>query len=391
MKKSHKVEDEDIFKDFCFDREIRTSTIDNYRNALQKYSNFTNKTLKELIREAEDEEDSGIRLKRRKINKYLRNFKVSLKESDLSESTIELTILLVKSFYRENEIEIPRNNRKSVKKIRRQETIDDLPKMEEIRRFMEKLNSVYKAMTVLCLSSGMGASEVTSLTFKHLYKATSIKPYPETITQLIDQLKAKGNFIPTWNVKRVKRNFEYVTFSSPESIERIINYLEDLQFKFEDYKPQPKDKLFRGLKFNNPLIANDFLAMYTNKNKQYSFRKTENNRNVIRVHSLRKFFASTLEANKIPHLTTRQLLGHNIDSTTSAYFKPDINSLKREYSQIVDKLITTNQDVIIINPYEDIKQEMDTLKGFVLESGKLPEEYRDMILKDQMKLNQEGM
>lgn len=45
MKKSHKVEDEDIFKDFCFDREIRTSTIDNYRNALQKYSNFTNKTL----------------------------------------------------------------------------------------------------------------------------------------------------------------------------------------------------------------------------------------------------------------------------------------------------------------------------------------------------------
>jgi len=69
----------------------------------------------------------------------------------------------------------------------------------------------------------MGASEVTILTFKHLYKSTSIKTYPETINQL-EQLKAKDDFIPTWKIIRIKKNREYTTFSSPESVKRIIIY-----------------------------------------------------------------------------------------------------------------------------------------------------------------------
>jgi len=388
VKRSHRIENEEKFKEFCFDREIRTSTINNYKNALQKYCNFIGMTLDELIREAEDEEDSGIRLKRRKINTYLREFKVSLNESNLSESTIELIMLLVKSFYRENEIELPKNTKKGVGKAQRRETIDDLPKMEEIRRFMEHLNSVYKAMTVMCLSSGMGASEVTSLTFEHLYKATSIKPYPETITQLIEELKAKGNLIPTWDIKRIKRNFKYTTFSSPESVNRIIIYLEELNNKFPDYKPEPKDKLFRGLKSNKPLIANDFLAIYAYKNREFSFRKTEDDRNVIRVHSLRKYFASTLEFNKVPHLTTRRLLGHSVDSVTSAYFKVDVESLKEDYLEVVKHLMTTEQDVIVINNFEDIKQDVETLKNqfdFVISAGKIPEEYREAVLEAELR------
>ncbi len=136
MKKSHRIESEEKFKEFCVDRELKRSTRDNYKNALQKYSDFTNKTLEELIEEAEDEEDAGIRLKRRKINKYLRNFKLNLKESNLSESAIELILIQIRAFYRQNEIELPRNNRKGIGKAQRQETIDDLPKMEEIKRFM---------------------------------------------------------------------------------------------------------------------------------------------------------------------------------------------------------------------------------------------------------------
>ncbi len=384
MKRSHNIETEEIFQNFCIDRDIRLSTINNYKNALQKYSDFTNKTLEELILEAEKEEDSGIRLKRRKINTYLRDFKLSLKESHLSENTIELISLLVKAFYRENEIELPKNTNKAVGKAQRRETIDNLPKMEEIRRFMEHLNSVYKAMTVMCLSSGMGASEVTSLTFEHLYKATSINPYPETIVQLVRHLKAKGDLIPTWDIKRIKRNFEYTTFSSPESVNRIIIYLEELNNKYPDYKPEPNDKLFRGLKSNKPLIANDFLSMYVCKNKEFSFRKTEDNRNVMRVHSLRKYFASTLESNKVPHLTTRRLLGHSVDSVTSAYFKVDVESLKEDYLEVVKHLMTTEQEVIIINNLEDIKQEVNSLKGLVIESGMLPPEYRDYILKEEL-------
>ena len=389
MKLSQKVKDEEIFKEFCVDRGIRKSTINGYKYALQKYSDFTGKTLEDLIIEAEKEEDSGLRLKRRKINRYLRDFELNLREINFSEGSIEQILMLVKSFYRYNEIELPRTKRTCVRKARKQETIDDLPKMKEIRRFMEHCNSVYKAMIVMALSSGMGASEVTSLTFRHLYKATEFKTYPETINQLIEQLKLKGDFIPTWKIIRIKKNHEYTTFSSPESVERIIIYLEELNNKFPDYKPKLEDKLFRSLSTNKPLVANSFSSMFASINKAHSFRKTDDNRNLMKTHSLRKFFASTLERNKVPHLTTRRLLGHTVDSTTSAYFKVDPESLKADYLDVVKELMTTEQDVIIIDKYADIKQEIEALKGIVVDHGKLPEEYKDIIIEDQLRLQVE--
>ncbi|MBP2045854.1 tyrosine-type recombinase/integrase [Methanobacterium aggregans] len=388
MKVFHKVGDEEIFKEFCFDRGIRKATISGYKDALQKYSNFTGKTLEELIIEAENDEENGLRLKRRKINKYLRNFELYLRELDFLESTVEQRLLLVKSFYRHNEIELPRNKKTGVRKARKQETIEDLPKMEEIRRFMEHCNSVYKAMIVMGISSGMGSSEVTSLTFRHLYKATELKTYPETIKQLIEQLNAKGDFIPTWKIIRIKKNHEYTTFSSPESVKRIIIYLEELNNKYPDYKPELEDKLFRGLRTNKPLTANDFSGMFVYVNKAYSFRKTDDDRNLIKTHSLRKFFASTLERNKVPHLTTRRLLGHSIDSTTSAYFKVDLNSLKEDYLKVVNELMTIEQKVVVINRYGH-KHEFGTLNGIVLESGYLPQDILDRLNYDEYKLNHE--
>lgn len=389
MKKFHNVETEDIFNEFCFNRKIRPSTVSSYKNALQKYSNFTNKTLDELIIEAEIEEDSGLRLKRRKINKCLREFELSLYESNLSRDSVNLIMLLVKSFYRHNDIELPRMVKKGVNETHKLETIDDLPTMDEIRRFMEYCNNVYKAMVVMCLSSGMGASEVTSLTFKHLYKAISIKQYHSSLDQLIEELKAKSDFIPSWEIIRIKKNREYITFSSPESISRIIIYLEELQNKHPDYKPELSDKLFRSLNTNNPLKANSFTGIFVYINKAHFFRKTENNKNLIKSHSLRKLFASILESNGVSFLTIRRLLGHSTGPTIQAYFKVNIDSLKEEYSKVVKYLITTEQDVIVIDNLEELKEEVDDLKKLVTISGKLDPAYRDFILKEELKRQHE--
>lgn len=67
----------------------------------------------------------------------------------------------------------------------------------------------------------------------------------------------------------------------------------------------------------------------------------------MRTHNLRKFFATTLEKNKVPHLTSRWLLGHTIDPTTDAYFKADPESLKPDYLEVVDQLTTNKQKVIV--------------------------------------------
>jgi len=391
MKKIYNIENEEkYFRTYCVDREIRPITITIYKYALQKYSDFTGKTLYELIEESEDEEEAGIRLIRRTINKYLRGFKIYLKnERWLHNKSINLNLLLVKSFYRQYGIEVPKNTRKGVDRKYDHDSIDDLLTFEEIRGFMEHMNSAYRSLVVMCISSGMSDSDVTSLTFEQLYKGCGFNSYPKTIPELIEQLKAKGNFIPTWNLIRVKVNIPYTTFSSPESVERIIIYLEYLNHKIPEYKPELDHKLFRSLKTNNALLANDFISLFGYINRKFDFRKTKDGRNVLRTHTLRKKFATTLEINKVPFLTIERLLCHKIDSTISAYYKPSIESLKEDYMKVVNELITTNQEVIILNPYENIQQEVDSLKKFIIESGKFPEEYRDLILHDQARMNYE--
>jgi len=54
------IEDEILFKEFCYNRELSNSSIKNYKYALRRYSNFTNKTLEELIEEAENQEELKI-------------------------------------------------------------------------------------------------------------------------------------------------------------------------------------------------------------------------------------------------------------------------------------------------------------------------------------------
>ncbi|WP_321421026.1 site-specific integrase [uncultured Methanobacterium sp.] len=355
------IEKDSLFKEFCSNRELRESSIKSYINGLSKYSDFTNKSLTELIEEAEDEEEEGIRLRKRKINKYLTSFKTELRESGLNQSTEKHMLMLVKAFYREFDIEIPRSKRRKSNKSRNNETIAELPTMEEIQRFMEHCNSVYKAIVVTGLSSGMGLSELSSLTFKHLFDAISFEQYPETLKELIIRLKANPDTILFWNIKRIKTGNNYFTFSSPESLDRITIYLEELYKKDPDYKPNLEDKLFRSINPNKALAPTAIGATFSYINQSYDYRRV-NKRFVVRCHNLRKYFATTLEKNKVPHLTTRWLLGHNTDSLTNAYFKPDPEAIKTDYLKVVNQLTTNNIEIKVINQYEDLNQQIDEIR-----------------------------
>jgi integrase len=282
MKKerSMKIEDEEMFQKFCSDRELKKATIDGYKSSLQKYSEFTNMTLEEIIDEAEIEEESNIRIRKRKISKYLPNFKSKLDELDLAESSKNLIMVHVKAFYREFDIKVPKSKKRKIVKPSYQETIEDLPTMDEIQKFMEHCNSVYKAIILIGLSSGMGRAEIVSLTFKDFFNALSLETHYDTLPEIIDQAKSKGNLILFWNVKRQKTGNKYFTFSSPESLDRIIMYLEELYHNFPEYKPKPNDKLFRAIHSNKPLNTTNVGCMFNDISKRKGFRKA-NNRYVI--------------------------------------------------------------------------------------------------------------
>ncbi len=370
VKKYFSVENESIFKEFCSNRELAEKSIKLYKYALQEYSDFTGKTLEELIEEAEDEEESINRYRKRKIYSYLNEFKLHLDKLDIAQYSKNHKMILIRSFYNEFEIQLPRPKKRKSRKARMPETVVVLPKMEEIKRFLEYCNNAYKAIALMGISSGMGRAEISSLTFKNFYDSIPLEKYPSNIPELIEKVKPRvkqeETFVPLWKIKRIKTDNLYFTFSSPESVERIITYLEDLNHKFPSYEPNPDDKLFRSLISNNPTKPTDISSMFNHIGRKKGFRKVGDHY-VVRSHGFRKFFATTLEKNRVPHLTTRWLLGHTIEPVASAYFKADPEALREEYIEVVDKLTTDKVQIKIINQFETLSEQIDYIRDRLLQ------------------------
>lgn len=355
------VQDEEIFQDFCHSRGLASGSVKLYRIALQKYSNYTNKTLEDLIQEADDEEEERIRMRKRKIREYLVGFRQWLDEQNTSKSYANHTVALVRSFYTEYDIELPRTFKRKSRRDKKIETFEDLPTMEDVKKALDYCSPTYKAITLLMVSSGMSRAEICSLTFKHFYEAVNLPTDLEiSIPDLIEKVKAIDSLIPMWKIYRIKTGKPYFTFSTPQATDAILDYL-DQHYREYEWQPKPDDQLFRS--YNNPVKPDAVTEQYRRINSKAGFRKV-NNRLLVRPHSLRKLFATTLERNRMPHLMTRWLMGHTIDSTTNSYFKADPETIKVEYLEIINQISTDQVEVKIIRTeaYEEIKAEIDAMK-----------------------------
>ena len=82
---------------------------------------------------------------------------------------------------------------KESKRDKKEETYEDLPTMDDVKRSLEYSNATYRAITLLMVSSGMSRAEISSLTFKDLYKAFSLDEYPNNIKELIKSLNQLEN------------------------------------------------------------------------------------------------------------------------------------------------------------------------------------------------------
>lgn len=388
------VEDEGIFQEFCSNRGLAPSSIRMYKFALQKFVYFTGKTLEQLLDEAEAEEDENIRFRKRKLNFYLTNFKKWLEKVDYSKNYRSQIMISVTAFYNEYDIQLPRPKNRKSRSDRKIQTLDDLPSMDQIQKFIDNCNPLYKAIVTLGLSSGMSRAEICSLTFEHFYRAIPFARPPKTIPEIIDNLK-DNDIIPLWYVKRIKTGTPFFTFCSPECVEKISEYLDFFHNKHPDYEPLPEDHLFRNIYRNQSLDPQSISSAFRTINKRCGFEKVEN-RILIRPHSLRKYFATVLERNKMPHLSTRWLLGHSIDSVTSAYFIADPEAVKQDYIEVLDQLTTNKVQIKVIDKYEDVRQDIDKLMenqkkfSFIIEKGKFPEgmlEYINELEEQRLSMN----
>lgn len=360
--------DDPLVQQFLNNRDLSKSSQIKYERVLRYYSNFIGLTPNQFITEAENEEEERLRMRKRKITSYFIDFKQHLIEKEYKPQTIQMYLTGLKTFYADHDIELPRMRLRGVKK---KEDINDIPSKENIREALKKSNPKYSAVILLMSSSGMGSSEIRGLKIKDLLNA--LKDHIKTpinrnfdvgvLSDIKGELINNINLIiPTWkNLRRQKTGVIFTTFSTPESLLYIIDYL-------ELFPPKSiEDPIFRSEHHKNkPISPRAFHDYFNRLNKLCGF-SSPNGQVLFRSHAVgRKYFATCLYRKGLPQLSIEWFLGHQIDSTTSAYYKQDITQLKEQYITCISELSIADTEIKSIKSPEFIQVEnkMHELKEY---------------------------
>lgn len=360
------VIEDPIFIDFIENREeeLREATVKSYLQKILLYVSYTKKTPTELIDEAENEEETIRKLKNRSINRYLKGFSRELKSKGYSPQYRKTSLSIVKSFYNFHEVITPKIRCK-IEKGNRQ-TTEDLINKEDIRKMVSNSNTEYQAIILLMQSSGMAPAEIRQLKLKYYLNALNINIEESfDIEKIINELNTKKDEIPTWNIRRVKTNIEYTTFSSSESVKAINLYLND-RSTYPNAYPEGYDSILfapitvKGEVLNKQISRVTFSKYFHRLNKRCKFPEETGSYGLqckCHAHNLRKFFATTLKNSGIDSLDVEWMIGHSIKPVTSAYELPDIKTLKKNYMKVLPYL-TINEPVNleIMENAEDITQ-----------------------------------
>ncbi len=144
----------------------------------------------------------------------------------------------------------------------------------------------------------------------------------------------------------------YTTFSTPEAIHSILDYLEAVP---------PRDQtvpLFRRYTSNhNKLNARNVFDYFRQLNTRCGWG-TVGRQIYFRSHNLRKYFSNRLMSREstMSFENVEYLLNHqHWNSTQRAYYKPDVDELRQEYLENMHLLSITEDVQVRVVTTEDLE------------------------------------
>lgn len=334
------IKNDRCFKDFIRSRSRRPSTKSQYISRIRVYVDFVGKGPTELIEEAENEEEAGIKLRNRKINDYFYDFREKLEEEGMLPSTINGYFDTVKAFYRHYDIHLPKL--KIGLKSSENWSMEDIPTIDHVREAVKVADIRDKAILLLMLSSGMGSGEIRHLKYGDFINSVSeyidlSDPDKLNIPKVVYELRKIDDIIGTWKIHRYKTGMPYITFNSPESTQAIADYLAHRENNNREIK-KLDDPLFVSSR-KIQISSQGLVFVFRRINERAGFgRSKERNRRFFTSHTMRKLFTSTLYNKGIDQLAVDWMLGHKINPVTEAYFKNDPQTLKAKYIEAVESL-----------------------------------------------------
>ena len=91
--------DKEILYEFTQVRNLNKRTVYGYKNGIKLYTDFNKMSLSELLKEAEIDEETGVRWKNRKLKQRLLNFRTFLQKHYLI-STVKVHFQRILTVYR---------------------------------------------------------------------------------------------------------------------------------------------------------------------------------------------------------------------------------------------------------------------------------------------------
>ena len=393
------LESDPIYQKFLIKKDRRKSTVRTYKIRLGNYCKFTGLLPSELIDEAEAEEDARIRMRKRKIEGYMVGFIKHMKDSGYSPNFIRGSLAVVRNFYKELGIELP-NVTCTLKDPQKLITIDDIPTKDVIRKALKHCNIKYKAIILLMMSGGMGVAEINHLTLRDYLDSLEIAIKEPLYIDILQKLheKEEDSTIPTWSIRRFKTSMPYVTFSSPESVKAINDYLDERiekRFEFKNFD----DYLFEnnGVKMHDNILNQYFCRLNDTCGFGYEVKGKRNMR-FFHPHALRKFYASNLHNGGLDSLNAEWLIGHKVKTLTNTYIKPEISTLKKEYLKVLPALSLEDIEprTVESDEFKELKNNYE--KGFKAKDNQIAElqenqedtkKILDQVMKELMELKKD--
>lgn len=346
----------EIIREFCTKKQHSQQSQTVYKTSLMKYSNFNNMSLYELIKEAETEEDKGIRWKRSTLLNRLENFRAYLVQN-FSENTAKQDLSRVKTFYKSFRIEIGELDYLSNKVYNKKPSLgfEEIIDKDTIRRTLELCTPVLKSIILFQTSSGSAKAEALNLTIQDFIDSVSNYTDATELKQVLNDLDGKC-IIPKFKIKRQKINEYYYTFCSPECTQQIIDYLKMRRVKSLD------EQLFK-------ISDVYYKQMLIQMNNQLGLGKCSDGFNKLRSHQLRKYFATSLDNSQGCKLSTTDIdfiEGRASKGSRKSYFFKDPEQLRIKYAK--------SMNTICINKQYEVDVVMDQLE--IIEVGSQTYEQR---------------
>ena len=314
----------------------------NLAKALCKYLDMLEEcygkvcTYKDLLKEAKKEQLEVPDIDDRKIGRYISRYPMYLADIGLAESTVELYYNNVVRFYKRKNVQLPYNGLEkcNVKKCNR-----FIPEKHDVQNGLKHGSIVAQAIILSQVSSGVGTSELLSLTREDFWKGYD---------------KVTG--VTTLNPTRGKTNEHYYTFLNPEASKAVIQMLKE--------RTDDDPSLF-GMK-NEPAIT----AMYSRLDEMCGYPQIKGQYGHIRSHNIRKYFNDRmLNVGKAPIDFVDYLSGRKESKTHIAYRDRKPAILKEEYMGYMECLYVVT-DVI--------KPDQETLENLQAENRELKEQMAAM-------------